>query len=120
MILLRLLMLAALNGWTVTEGYAPRYSPGLMTRVAHNRNLTPVACMVSSPTVGIAEWVYVVSKNNGAVRYCKVVDTSEAIDRARHIRTKRIVELSFSTARALCGHTTERPEACPVIVISEY
>jgi hypothetical protein len=120
LILLRLLLLAAMNGWTITEGYAPRYDPGGMAHVANMRGLTHARCMVSSPTVGIAEWVYVVSKNNGAVRYCKVVDTSEAIDRARHIRTRRIVELSFADARALCGHTTEPPESCPVMVISEY
>lgn len=120
MILLRLLMLAALNGWTIREASAPRYNPAVMPGVAIYRKLTLVPCMVSSPIVGISEWVYVYGKNTGALRYCKVVDTSEAIDRARHIRTRRFVEVSYENALIFCGHTTERPEQCPVIVVSEY
>jgi hypothetical protein len=113
-------MLAALNGWTVREASAPRYDPGVMQNVAIWRGLTPVPCMVSSPIVGISEWAFVYGKNTGALRYCKIVDTSEAIDRARHIRTKRFIEVSFENAVLFCGHTTERPESCPVIVVSEY
>lgn len=93
-----------------------------MGGVADYRGLARVGCMVSSPTVGIGEWVYVVSQNNGAIRYCKVVDTSETIDRARHIRTGRAVELDYRTALIICGaeHINDPPEHCPVWVISEY
>lgn len=120
MILLRLLVLAALNGWKVSEGYAPRYNQGVMGSVADIRGLQRVGCMVSSPIVGIGEWVYVWGVNTGVLMYCKVVDTSEEIDRARHIRSGWWVETSFENALALCGHLNERPRKCPVIVVSEY
>jgi hypothetical protein len=113
-------MLAALNGWTVREASAPRYDPDVMRGVAIWRELTPVPCMVSSPIVGISEWVYVYGKNTGALRYCKVVDTSETRHRAGHLLRKRFVEVSFENALLFCGHLKERPESCPVIVISEY
>lgn len=120
MILLRILTLAALNGWSVNSGFAPRYDKGVMGGVATWRGLQHVECMVSSPTVGIGEWIYVYGVNTGALRYCKVVDTSETIDRARHIASGWKVEVSFENALVLCGHLNERPKKCPVIVISEY
>jgi len=120
MILVRLLMLACLNGWATTHGVAPHYARGVMQGVAITRGLAQVPCMVSSDAVGIAEWVYVYGVNTGALRYCKVIDTSETIDRARHKREKRIVEVSHEDAILFCGTTRDRPEACPVIVVSEY
>ena len=95
MILLRLLVLAALNGWMVREGLAPRYDLGVMPGVANTRGLTHTQCMVSSDVVDIGEWVYVYGVNTGVLMYCKVVDASEAIDKARHIEMLRFVEISF-------------------------
>jgi hypothetical protein len=122
MTLIRLLTLASLSGWVVTPAVAPHYRAGLMGEVADWRGLERVDCMVSSPTVGINEWVYVWGLNTGALRYCKVVDTSEDIDRARHIRTGRRVEFSRDIAIIMCGieNIDNPPEYCPVWVISEY
>lgn len=116
----RLLELAFLMGWNVSAGWAPHYDPGVMARVVANRGLAPAACNVSSPTMGISSWVYVYGVNTGALRYCRVADVSEAIDRARHIRTGRIVEVSHTGATVFCGTTTEPVVQCPVVVISEY
>ncbi len=120
--MLRLLTLAAVLGWAVNAGHAPYYRAGLMGEVADWRGLKRVDCMVSSPTVGISEWVYVWGSNTGALRYCKVVDTSESIDRLRHIRTGRRVEFSHDIAVIMCGAENMRnpPENCPVWVVSEY
>lgn len=121
MTLIRLLTLAVLMGWHVRDGYAPHYRPGLMAQVADNRGMERVGCMVSSPTAYIGAWVYVYGANTGALRYCRVTDTSQAIDRARHIRTGRVVELSHRDAVSLCGreHINDPPEDCPVWVVSE-
>jgi len=47
-----------------------------------------------------------------------VADVSAPADRARHIRTKRVAELSFEAARTLCGARALQgpPERCPVWV----
>lgn len=121
MTLIRLLTLAGALGWTITQGSAPHYRPGLMAQVAERRGMAATGCMVSSPTLGIGAWVYVYGANTGAIRYCRVTDTSQARDRERHIRTGRAVELSHSTALALCGaaHINDPPERCPVWIIAE-
>lgn len=114
-------MLACAMGWTITEGYAPHYAPGVMDRVADIRGLERVDCQVSSPVLGIGNWVYVVGVNTGVVRYCRVTDVSEAIDRLRHIRTRRVVEIGFRLVPVLCSVSIdEPPEKCPVIVVSEF
>lgn len=110
-------MLLALLGGTVREGVAPHYAPGVMERVADIRGMERVGCMVSSPIVDIGEWVYVYGVQTQALRYCQVTDTSQARDRARHIRTGRIVELDYESTIALCGTTRDRPEQCPVVVV---
>jgi hypothetical protein len=48
---------------------------------------------------------------------CTVVDVSAPKDAARHIRTRRVVELSFEVTKALCGSTRERVIDCPVMVV---
>mgnify|MGYP000996610000 CR=1 FL=1 len=101
------------------DGYAPRYSPGLMERVSRNRALEPVPCMVSSPIYPVGTWLYVWSHNQKVLRACRVTDVSAPNDRARHIRTRRIVELGYDEAISICGaeHINDRPEACPVTVL---
>lgn len=120
--LLRILTLALAMGWTITPGTAPRYSPGVMDRVAFLRGLVPAECQVSSPTMGISSWVYVYGVRSGVLRYCRVTDVSQTIDRLRHIRTGRAVELGYDEAVVICGieHINDPPEQCPVWVISEY
>jgi hypothetical protein len=116
-ILLRLLTLVALLGGEVREGWAPHYSIGLMTQVARARDMAPVGCMVSSPVHPIGTWVYVYGTRTGVLLYCRVTDASHPKDRARHLRTHRVVELSYEVTEALCGSTHERAADCPVMVI---
>ncbi len=90
-----------------------------MAQVASRRGMQPAACMVSSPVLPLGSWVYLYGINTGVLRYCLVVDVSEARDRARHIRTRRIAEISYEVTHDLCGHTMEPVESCPILVISE-
>jgi len=119
MALLRLLTLLALLGGEMVEGYAPRYSPGVMERVARTRDLPLVGCMVSSPTYPIGTWLYLYGTNTRTLRYCRVTDVSAPKDRARHLRTRRVVELGYTEAQALCGEAAmdDPPTACPVVVV---
>jgi hypothetical protein len=110
-------MLAALLGGSIQSGVAPHYAPGVMERVADIRGMPRVDCMVSSPIYPIGDWVYVYGVSTQALRYCQVTDTSQTRDRARHIRTHRIVELDYKSTIALCGTTRDRPEQCPVVVV---
>jgi hypothetical protein len=113
----RLLIFAILHGGIIQSGYAPHYSPMLMTRVAQHRAMQPSACMVSSPIwpLGTQLWVY--GERTGELLDCTVVDVSAPKDAARHIRTRRVVELSFEVTKALCGSTRERVIDCPVMVV---
>lgn len=73
--------------------------------------------MVSSPVwpLGTQLWVY--GERTGQLLDCTVMDVSHPRDRERHIRTRRVVELSFEVTEALCGSTKERVVDCPVIVV---
>jgi len=113
----RLLIYAAVHGGIVQSGWAPHYSPGLMEQVARHRDMRPVACMVSSPVwpLGTRLWVY--GEQTGQLLHCTVVDVSHPRDRARHIRTQRVVELSYEVAEMVCGTTKGRVMDCPVVVV---
>lgn len=115
--LYRLLVLAALLGGSVSEGFAPRYAPGVMERVARVRGLEQAGCMASSPTEEIGDWIYVYGVRTGALRYCRITDVSEVRDQERHIRQRRIIELDHISAGAICGTTRGRPDECPVVVV---
>lgn len=118
-------------GAEIHSGYAPHYSPGLMARVARNRDMTSVACMISSPRYPIGTWLYVVSLTTETYEYCRVTDVSNPTrkcraaarrcesDRERHLRTKREIELSYEAALRICGRKAlrDRPEACPIVAI---
>jgi hypothetical protein len=113
----RLLIFALLHGGTIQSGFAPHYSSGLMTRVARHRDMAPQACMVSSPIYPLGTQLWVYGEKTGALLDCIVMDVSHPRDRERHIRTRRVVELSFEVTEALCGSTKERVVDCPVIVV---
>ena len=51
------------------DGYAPRYSPGVMERVVRRRDLAPAACNISSAYYPLGTWVYVWSHNRHILRY---------------------------------------------------
>jgi hypothetical protein len=114
-----ILLAVVLYGGEMMSGFAPRYSPNLMERVARNRGMDVAGCMVSSPFYDIGTRVIVYGPNTDRALSCVVVDVSHPRDRARHIRTKRITELSYPAALALCGrkHINHRPEQCPVVVV---
>jgi hypothetical protein len=117
--LARILLAVVLYGGELMSGFAPRYSPNLMERVARNRGMDVEGCMVSSPFYDIGTRVIVYGPNTDRALSCTVVDVSHPRDRARHIRTRRITELSYPAALALCGrkHINHRPEQCPVLVV---
>ena len=117
--LIQLYILLALAGGESMDGYAPRYDPGVMERVARTRHMDAVPCMVSSPYYPVGTWVYVWSQNKKLLRHCRVTDVSAPQDAPRHKRTKRIIELRYEQAIELCGHEYlhSRPETCPVTVV---
>lgn len=119
MALINVLIALALLGGESMNGFAPRYSPGLMEKVAQRRHMEAVPCMVSSPYYPLGTWVYVWSHNKKILRHCRVTDVSAPQDAPRHKRTKRIVELSYELAIELCGreYLHSRPETCPVTVV---
>ena len=118
-LLIELYIALALLGGEEMSGYAPRYAPGVMERVARNRDLPAVECMVSSPYYEVGTWVWVWGKNTYSLHYCRVTDISAPKDRDRHIRTKRIIEVGYSEAIKICGieYINDRPEKCPITVI---
>lgn len=116
-------------GGVVQHGYAPYYSRGGMEVVSRNRDLPFVGCMVSSPVYDVGEWVVIYGVNTDRALRCRITDVSDPTvkcnaagrcesDQQRHIRTKRVTELSYEAALALCGARAMRelPEGCPIIV----
>lgn len=69
-----------------------------MEEVAVRRGMAVASCMVAHPTAPIGTWLVVRGRT---VLRCRVVDTSQPVDRARHIRTG-LVELDYVSARAIC------------------
>lgn len=118
-LLIQLYIALYLRGGESMNGYAPRYSPGLMEKVAQRRHMEIVPCMVSSPYYPIGTWVYVWSHNHSILRHCRVTDVSHPKDAPRHKRTKRIVEIAYENVAELCGEQfiNSRPEMCPVTVL---
>ena len=98
-------------------GYAPHYARGVMARVSANRDMPPVACMVSSAQYAIGDWLWIYGVRTDTLLHCRVTDTSHPRDKARHLRTKRLVELDYAVTRALCGATNEPSAACKVIIV---
>jgi len=117
--LINILIALALLGGEAMDGYAPRYSPGVMERVVRRRDLAPAACNISSAYYPLGTWVYVWSHNRHILRYCRVADVSHPRDVARHQRTKRVIELGYTEAQSLCGDAAMQapPTACPVTVV---
>lgn len=89
-----------LQGWS--DGRAVYYSIGLMERMSIKRDLPIAKCMAAHPTAAIGAWLLVQGNTTGVRKRCRVVDTSQPWDRARHIRTG-LVELDFKSAHELCS-----------------
>jgi len=82
--------------------FAVRYDPGLMEHMAVKRGLSAAGCHFAHPTLPIGTRVRILGIRTGHAEICTQADTSEAIDRARHIRLKRI-ELGYNEALRICG-----------------
>ena len=117
MTLIRLLVFVILHGGIVQESYAPRYSPGLMARVAARRDMQPQACMISSAQYEIGTWLWVYGQRTDTLLHCQVVDVSQARHRRGHIARRRLIELSYEVTEKLCGTVRGSSAECPVLVI---
>ncbi len=110
-LLIALYILLGQHGGESMTGYAPHYNPGVMDRVLVNRGLGPAPCNISSAYYDVGTWVWVVGWNTYEVRRCRVSDESDPTpkpnggesDKARHRRTKRIMEASYEDALWMCG-----------------
>ena len=128
MALIRLYILLGLLGGEVMQGFAPRYDPGGMERMAKKHGIALDMCHISSAYYPIGTPIYVYGLNTGVLRWCIVSDVSADVDttgrnssesdRERHKRTKRIIEVGYAEALSLCGkaHINDPPKRCPVIV----
>lgn len=118
--LARLALILALGiGGVRQEGYAARYAPGLMQKVARVRGIAPQPCMAaltSARTITGRQWVLVVGKRTGVVRWCKVVDLPQQRDREDLKRRRIVTELDHESARVICGSVVDPPRQCPITV----
>jgi hypothetical protein len=96
---LALVLSLGATGWT--EGRATLYAPGKMERVAALRSMSVVPCMVAHPSRPIGTWLWVIGRQTGVMLKCRVTDTSQPWDRARHMRTG-LIELDYASAKAIC------------------
>ncbi len=88
-----------------------------MARVARARDMQPQVCMVSSPIwpIGTRLWVY--GEHTQVLLHCTVVDVSHPRDVKRHLRTRRLIELSYEVTEKLCKTTKGSSAECPVLII---
>jgi hypothetical protein len=105
-------------GVTPATGYAVRYSPGVMERVADNRGIPHQPCMVAwtaAQDSDIGERWLTVAGPGGAAR-CLVVDLPHPRDRGALERRGILVELGYHS-RWICGPGwSGRARDCPVRV----
>lgn len=109
-------ILIFMMGFHAHGGYAARYNPGVMKRVAHNRHMSVVACMMSSPTQKLGTWMYVYGENTDKLLHCRVTDVSAPQDQKRHIKRGIVAELDYNSSRIICGSVTNSIVECAVRV----
>lgn len=121
--LARLALILGLGvGAVAQSGYAARYAPGVMQRVARVRHIPAEPCMValtSARRITGGQHVLVVGKRTGTARWCVVVDLPQDRDRKALEQRKIVVELDRESAQAICGSVMEGPRQCPVLVWEE-
>ena len=101
------------------DGYAARYAPGVMAKVAKVRGIASADCMValtSARTITGRQWIWVLGRRTQALRRCKVVDLPQDNDREVLKQRGIVVELDHDSARAICGSVVDPPSQCPVRV----
>jgi hypothetical protein len=99
-----------------STGYAARYRPGLMRRVALNRGMTPSSCMVASHVNPLGAWITVYGVSTGISLRCHVVDIAVGQDLRTNLQKGIIIEVAHENAIDLCGSTRRRPRDCLIIV----
>lgn len=98
------------------EGYAVRYAPGVMERVAADRDIAPQTCMVAwtqaiDADIGRA-WLRI--EGPAGALDCLVVDLPHPRDRPALIKRGILVELGYDN-RWICGaRWTGRARDCRV------
>jgi hypothetical protein len=90
-------LILALGVWH--EGWAVRYDPGGMERVAGKRGMSIVPCMVAHHSLPLGTWVEVEGPAGKAK--ARVTDVSQPWDAERHKRLKRM-EFSYRCSLAIC------------------
>lgn len=88
-----------------------------MDQVSRNRDMPPVACMVSSPVYPLGDWLWVYGQRTDRLLHCRVTDVSHPKHRQGHINRRIWVELSYENTQALCGTTRGSVKECPVLVV---
>lgn len=121
-VIIRLALLLSLVNLELTReisGYAAHYADGVMERVAHNRKMSVVPCMIAGVHIPLGRWVEVVSGKTGHAEYCRVTDVTAPKDIAKMDRRGIIIELGWPEAKRFCQLKyvrQEPPRACPVTV----
>ena len=114
------LALALALGVGGERAWAVRYAPGVMERVSRTRGLPIVGCMIAHPRMPIGSWLYISGIRTKASLWCRVTDTSQPQDRARHIASGRI-ELDYGSSKLICGTTWQgAARECPVRISKEH
>lgn len=93
-----------------------------MQHVAHNRHITPRACMVAYTHAVDADmgrlWLWV--EGPAAIARCLAIDLPQDVDKANLVRRGIIVELDFQSGARICGARWRgRAVECPVRVIHQ-
>lgn len=86
------------------NGFASVYNRGVMERVARNRKMTIVNCMIATPLYKIGTWVTVRSRVTGKVRRCRVTDVPQPRHMKMKFRTKEFVEFNAGMSMVMCAH----------------
>jgi hypothetical protein len=100
------------------SGFAVGYRKGLMERVARNRRMPVVNCMIATSYYPLGTWVTVRGRRTGKALDCRVTD----VVAQQHIAASRkrglVAELGYTNMPVICGFRTgEWPaRSCPVVV----
>jgi hypothetical protein len=87
-------------------GFAVRYAPGVMQKVALNRRIAPQSCMVAWTHARARDmgetWLDVEGIETGKRLRCLVVDLPHPKDRPNLIRRGIMVELDYRSSLQIC------------------
>lgn len=93
-----LVALLVLATHPVGEPHAKLYSPGIMERVARNRGMPVVRHMAAVTDCRMIGKHVLASINGRRPTWFRVTDCSHPRDRARHVRSKLVIEVDWNSA----------------------